>query len=236
MLSNDWISRKRGKARTSYPAAAQHSTANRVGADLLHTSVTWENHTGLYMKNEQLRKHLKFTLRHRWRLKWHKRRLAHCGEGVFFDKNIEILRFPGNVSIEAHVVVKEGARICACNTSAKIGIGANTTVGYHTFMFASNRISIGHDCLIAPFVYIVDSDHSIEKGSYINQQPNQTAPITIGNDVWLGTGAKILKGVTIGNGAVVAAGAIVKDDVAPYSIVGGVPAKKIGERPTAESH
>lgn len=127
-------------------------------------------------------------------------------------------------------VIKEGARICACNETATISIGKNTTIGFHTFIFASNHISIGDDCLVAPFVYLVDSDHSIEKNQLINQQSNTTSPIKIGNDVWLGTGCKILKGVTIGDGAIIAAGAIVNADVPAYEIWGGIPAKKISER------
>lgn len=182
------------------------------------------------MKNEQLRKHLKFTWTHRWRYWRYKRKLAFCGDNIYFDKNVEILRYPQNVSIADNVVIKEGARICSCNEKARIYIGGNTTVGYNTFIFASENITIGNDCLIAPFVYLVDSDHTIERDKKINTQPNQTAPVTIGDDVWIGTGAKILKGVTVGEGAVIAAGAVVKDDIAPYSIYGGIPAKKIGER------
>ena len=89
---------------------------------------------------------------------------------------------------------------------------------------------IGDDCLIAPFVYIVDSDHGIGRAKKINEQPNETAPVRIGNDVWIGAGAKILKGVTLGEGAVIAAGALVKEDVAPYRIAGGIPARILGER------
>lgn len=59
---------------------------------------------------------------------------------------------------------------------------------------------------------------------------DKTKKIRIGNDVWLGNGVKILAGVTVGNGAVVGAGAVVTKDVAPYTIVAGVPAKKIGQR------
>lgn len=140
------------------------------------------------------------------------------------------MRYPGNISLGANLVLKSGARLCACNEQAHIVIGDNTTVGYHTYLFASAGIEIGANCLLAPFVYIVDSDHGIAREKLINRQPNQTAPIRIGEDVWIGTGAKILKGVTIGRGAVVAAGALVKESVPPYTVVGGIPARKISER------
>ncbi|MDN5199975.1 acyltransferase [Fulvivirgaceae bacterium BMA10] len=182
------------------------------------------------MVNEQLRKNLKYTLKHRFRFWRQKKRLESCGQGVYFDKNIEIMRFPKNVSLGNHIVVKEGARICSCNERAKISIGDNTTIGYHTFIFASEKIQIGNDCLIAPFVYIVDSNHGTEKGININTQPNTTAPVIIGKDVWIGTGAKILSGARIDDGAIIAAGAVVGSHVPANTIFGGIPAKKIGER------
>lgn len=182
------------------------------------------------MANAQLSKHLKQTIFTRWRYWKQKNRLGHCGKGIFFEKEVHLMRYPKNISLGDNMVLKSGARICACNEQAIISIGARTTFGYHSFIFASAKVEIGSDCLIAPFVYIVDSDHTIDKDKKINQQPNQSAPIYIGNDVWIGTGAKILKGVHIGDGAVVAAGALVKENVAPYSIVGGIPAKKISER------
>ena len=159
-----------------------------------------------------------------------RRKINTLGENVFIEKNVKILRFTKNVDIGKNVVLKEGARICSCNKNAKVYIGKNTTFGYHSFLFSSESIEIGNDCLIAPFVYIVDSDHNIEKDKLINEQPNSTAPVKIGNDVWIGTGAKILKGVSIENGAVIAAGAIVKSDVKAYEIYGGIPARKISDR------
>ena len=182
------------------------------------------------LSTNQLRKHLKFTLLHKIRQFTLRRKIDTLGENVFIEKNVKILRFPKNVQIGNQVVLKEGARICSCNQNAKIKIGENTTFGYHSFLFSSESVEIGNNCLIAPFVYIVDSDHNIEKGKLINEQPNSTAPVKIGNDVWIGTGAKILKGVSIENGAVIAAGAIVRNDVKAYEIHGGIPAKKISDR------
>ena len=182
------------------------------------------------MKNAQLRKHLKRTWRVNLRTWKSKRILGKLGDGVFIESNVDFMRYPKNISISENAVIKEGAKICPCNENAQISIGMNTTIGYHTFLFASTGISIGDDCLVAPFVYLVDSDHGIDKNQKINLQANTSEAIVIENDVWIGTGAKILKGVTIGQGAVIAAGSLVKNDVPPYEIHGGIPAKKISER------
>ncbi len=181
------------------------------------------------MKN-QLRQHLKYRISHKVRQWIQKRRLGRLGKHVWIDKHVALMRYPENIFIDDHVVLKEGAKICACNKNAIIKIGKNTTVGYYDFFFASEKIIIGDDCLIAPFVYVVDSNHKAERNRKINQQPNETAPIIIGNDVWIASNVTILKGVTIGDGAVIAANSVVNKDVEPYTIVGGTPAKKIGER------
>lgn len=178
----------------------------------------------------QLRANIKWNIVNHLRYFKEKWRLGAIGDSVYIEKNVALMRYPKNISISDYVVLKEGAKICACNNAAKIVIGKNTTIGYHTYLFASKGIEIGDNCLIAPFVYIVDSDHAIEKGTLINKQPNISDLIKIGDDVWIGTGAKILKGVTIADGAVIAAGALVKDNVGSNEIHGGIPAKKISER------
>jgi len=176
------------------------------------------------------RESLNFTIPVYVRLFLNKIRLKSCGYKVLFEKNVAIMRHKKNVSIGSNTVLKEGVKICPCNPNANISIGKNTTIGYHTYIFASTNIKIGDDCMIAPFVYIVDSDHSIIKGINMNEQPNLVSSIKIGNDVWIAAGAKILKGVTINDGAIIAAGAVVTKDVDKNSIVGGIPANKMGER------
>lgn len=98
-------------------------------------------------------------------------------------------------------------------------------------------IRFGDHVLVAGNVaFIGRNDHRFDVvGKTIWDSPRGASPVTIiENDVWIGHGAIILSGVTIGRGSVIAAGAVVTSDVARYAIVGGVPAKPIGQRFTAE--
>jgi len=80
-------------------------------------------------------------------------------------------------------------------------------------------------------VMINTGDHEYKSGDcLIREQPTTYRPIMIGDDVFIGMGAIILSGVKLGKGCVVAAGAVVTRDVAPYSVVAGVPARKLSER------
>lgn len=114
----------------------------------------------------------------------------------------------------------------------RIRIGDNVAIGKDTIIFASREggITIGNDVAIAAQCYIIDSDHGLKKSCLIREQPLSSRPIIIEDDVWLGAGTKILKGVTLKKGCVCAAGAVVTCDVPEYAIVGGVPAKVIGWR------
>lgn len=177
-----------------------------------------------------VRKYLKYNVCHFFRRYKTLRKVKQLGKKVYVDRDVQVLRHPERVVIEENVVLKQGVIICPTNPEAQVLIGRNTTVGYHTMIFATLEIRIGADCLIAPFNYFVDADHGIEKSSRINTQPMSAKPIVVCDDVWLGTGCKILAGVTIGEGAVVAAGSVVNKDVPPYAIVAGTPIRKIGDR------
>ena len=180
--------------------------------------------------NEQLRAHHRPGLLHRLRLGWHRARGAGLERGVLIDPDVRLLRYPRRIAVGADTILKSGVHLCPCNADASVSIGPRTTVGFHTLIYASSRIEIGADCMIAPFVHIVDSEHGLARARPMNLQSNSAEPVRIGSDVWIGSHAVILKGVTVGDGAVIAAGSVVREDVQPYQIVGGVPAKVVGER------
>lgn len=186
--------------------------------------------SNLISANLQLRQHIHPTVRDKIANIFHKIRGTQIGQHVLIERNALLLRYPKNISLGDHVIVKRGCQICPCQSSATIRIDSRTTIGSYTFIYASSEINIGQDCMIGPFVYIVDSDHGIRRGELMNLQPNQCKTIFIGNDVWLGAHSVILKGVQIEDGAVIAAGSVVRENVPSNAIVGGVPAKILGER------
>jgi maltose O-acetyltransferase len=89
-----------------------------------------------------------------------------------------------------------------------------------------HNVTIGDDVSIGPRATVLTLGHDPQSADF----SNQGGPVTIGRRVWIAYGAIVLPGVTIGEGAVVAAGAVVTQDVLPFTIVGGVPAKPIGQR------
>jgi acetyltransferase-like isoleucine patch superfamily enzyme len=113
----------------------------------------------------------------------------------------------------------------------QIRMGDNVGIGYHCLFYAD--ATIGNDVLIAPFCCFLNGDEHLYDipGTTMWNCPNGSRlGIQIEDDVWIGCGAKILGPVTVHEGSIVAAGSVVTQDVAPYSVVGGVPAKHIKMR------
>ena len=114
----------------------------------------------------------------------------------------------------AKIFVSRGATLRVGNNSCINGAHISVSIG----------VVIGRNVRIGPNVVIMDDDfHDATNHS----SAGKTGPIRIHDNVWIAMGAMVLKGVTIGEGAAVAAGAVVTKDVAPYTLVGGVPAKYI---------
>ncbi len=107
-----------------------------------------------------------------------------------------------------------------------IQLGSFVSVDDGVIMYSPDKIIVGTKVAISREVFICTASHDITKPN----RPLVTAPITICDGVWIGARAIILPGVTIGEGAVVAAGSVVTKDVEPWTVVGGNPAKFIKRR------
>jgi len=107
-----------------------------------------------------------------------------------------------------------------------ISIGHNTIIGDHCFLDGRAPLHIGNHVDIASQVLIYNNEHDINSADF----GNSFGPITIGDYVFIGPRAIILPNVNIGQGAIIAAGAVVTKDIPDYQIWGGVPAKKISDR------
>ena len=112
-----------------------------------------------------------------------------------------------------------------------LSLEENIYVARNVYLGAYQPIRIGRDSLIGAYSYIISANHRFEdKDTPIRQQGYTGAAIDIGRDVWVGCHVTILPGVTIGDGAIIAAGAVVNKNVPSLEIWGGVPAQKIGRR------
>ena len=113
----------------------------------------------------------------------------------------------------------------------QLKIGARVIFGHHCTIGCKEHIEIGDDCLLAEMVSIRDHDHNFARTDIpIRAQGATSAPVKIGRDVWLGAKVTVLKGVTIGDGAIVGANAVVTRDIPAGAIAVGVPARVVKMR------
>lgn len=130
-------------------------------------------------------------------------------------------------SVEQHVYFNAAGGYAG---GKAIEIGNGTFIGSGCEFNAIDSIQIGQNCLIASGSRFVDHNHGTETGTPMKLQPEMFEAIRVEDDVWIGVNSVVLKGVTIGEGAIVAAGSVVTKPVESYTIVGGVPAKFIRAR------
>lgn len=148
---------------------------------------------------------------------FYKRAMKHCGKGVYLRPSQSDLKGLWNLSIGDGTSIPKGS----------------------VFYCTEAPLTIGKKVVFGPRPTIITGDHRTDVvGSYIldnvEKLPENDAPVVIEDDVWCGANVTILKGVTIGRGSIVAAGAVVTRSCPPYSIIGGIPAKIIGQRFTDE--
>ena len=144
-----------------------------------------------------------------------------------------MLTNPKVISIGRKVQILKGARIEAVGKcdgkTPKIKIGDGTAIHFYFHCGAAESVTIGKNVLISGRVYISDHDHCFDDPEYSARWSKKltSKPVVIEDEVWLGEGGVVLKGVTIGKRAVVGANAVVTKNVLPYTVVAGVPAKVI---------
>ena len=159
----------------------------------------------------------------------------------FIKKILFKFKFKDSIlkTIVIHPTAKLGKKI---NLAKDVTIGQKVVIGNYTYINHYTIVSsgqIGSYCSIGPFCMIGPDSHPLDwistspkfyQNYSINHESGYIEPKVepiIGNDVWIGTHVVIMRGVTIGDGAVIAAGSVVTKDVLPYSIVGGTPAKHL---------
>lgn len=128
-----------------------------------------------------------------------------------------------------HLTIGEGTVIynsCHIRDAHRIVIGNHTSIGDQSVLDGRGGLTIGNSVNLSTAAWIWTAQHDLNDPGFAGM----SAPVVIEDYAWISSRSTILPGVTIGRGAVVAAGAVVTKSVAPYEIVGGVPAKKIGER------
>ncbi len=167
----------------------------------------------------------------------HARQLR-VGRGVTLDDDviIDALSRRG-VTLGDNVTIARGTVIQATGVMTRLGVGlemgANANLGHYSFVGAAGGVRIGANVLIGQRVSFHSENHTFERTDVpIKAQGVTQQGIVIEEDCWLGAGTIFLDGVTVARGSVIAAGSVVTKDVAPYSVMGGVPARLIRNRLT----
>lgn len=135
-----------------------------------------------------------------------------------------------SISIGAGVDIRRGARLEVVSSgSGQMTIGDNVSIHFYFHCGAAVKVEIGDNVLIAGHVFITDHDHDLGRPGLPPRVSRTLSaePTIVEADCWLGEGCKVLKGVRLGRGCVVAAGAIVTRSFPPYTVIAGVPGRPI---------
>jgi acetyltransferase-like isoleucine patch superfamily enzyme len=178
--------------------------------------------------------------------------LGSVGRNVVFGQGV-VLRHPGKIRIGDDVTIDDLVLLDAKGTSNRgidigngvflgrgtilsckdgdIRLGDHTNLGFHCEIFSGSTVTVGPHGLFAAQAYLVGGGHEIERTDVaVIDQPRSSRGITLGENVWLGTGAKVLDGVRIGSHVVVGANAVVTADLPDGAIAAGVPARILRQR------
>jgi len=174
------------------------------------------------------------------------------GRGVSFGRSIAV-RHPHKISIEDNVVIDDNCMLDAKGSDNKgiiieegayigrnsilsckngdIVISKNVNIGFNCDVFSASKVEIGENTLIAAYSYIIGGGHNYTRTDIpITEQEKHSYGIEIGKNCWIGAGVNILDNTTIGSETIIGAGAVVTENIPPYSIAAGIPAKVLRTR------
>lgn len=163
------------------------------------------------------------------RRRWLKSRGVRVGAAPYFDGWAPIISNAGAIAIGDDLFVRglTARTELASKAGGTLTIGDRVRLGQGVTLSATEAVSVGDDARVGNFCYLCDSNfHEVVPGGGV-----RTAPVVLGRSTWLGHGAVLLPGVTIGDFSVVAAGSVVTRDVPTCTVVGGVPARVISDFP-----
>ncbi len=153
----------------------------------------------------------------------HKVRL---GDGVTIDDLVVLdAKGTGNRGIDVGRGVFLGRGTILSCKDGDIALGDHSNLGFHCEVFSGSTVTVGAHALFAAQVYLVGGGHEFEGRDAVIDQPRTSRGIVLGENVWLGAGAKVLDGVRIGSHAVVGANAVVNADLPDGAVAAGVPAR-----------
>ena len=154
---------------------------------------------------------------------------------VFFGKDLQLqISKRGTIRFGRFVWVGDGTKI-RCH-EGEVEIGQKTVLGQECTISAYRRVRIGEQCVIADRAMFIDFDHGmVEVERPIRRQGIYMREVEVGSNVWIGYGACFLRGVRVGDNAVVGTNSVVTKDVPANGVVGGVPAKLIRMREAPEN-
>ena len=154
---------------------------------------------------------------------------AHIGAKTRVGRRVEV-RNAQALTIGRRVEIEHDVYFKVSSPAARITIDDHAFISTRVTIMAAESVSIGAHALIGTGTVIADHSHHRARGRRMDEQGIFAKPVVIGDDVLINPNSVIVAGVTIGTGAIVAAGAVVTRDVEPYAIVAGVPARVIGAR------
>jgi len=157
------------------------------------------------------------------------------GKGVYLDQGVYLHALPGGITIGDGTFIMHHSMLHVFNfrnlPRAAITIGRNCFIGEFNVVRGQGGVHVGDGVYTGPMVQIVAVNHVYDDPNRpIREQGITAQGIVIEDDVWIGAGAAVLDGVTIGRGSVIGAGSVVASDIPPYSIAVGTPAKPIKDR------